>query len=68
MGLQPPCNSFPVWLGSVQVLHQHVRGGGGLTTLADVADADRGVGGLRVEDQNADVINEQVLTKFIYHN
>ena len=39
---------------------------GGLTSLADVADAGRGGGG--VQDQNADVINEQMLTKYIYHN
>ena len=25
-------------------------------------------GGVGVQGQNADVINEQVLTKFIYHN
>ena len=31
-------------LGSVQVLHQHIGGGGGLTENADAADASRGVG------------------------
>ena len=39
---------------------------GSLTSLNDVADAGRG--GWKVQDQNADVINEQVLTTFIYHN
>ena len=54
-------------LGSIQVLHiQQISGGGGLTSLADVADPGRG--GWGVQDENADVINEQVLTRFIYHN
>ena len=39
----------PLW--TIQVLHQRVRGGGGLTQMADVADALRGwaVGGLGLE-------------------
>ena len=33
-------------LGTIQVLRQHVRGGvGGLTQIADIADALRGGGG-----------------------
>ena len=38
---------------------------GGLTTLMFLMLAGWGLG---VHDQNADVINEQMLTKFIYHN
>ena len=45
-------------LGSVQVLHQRVGGGGGLTEIADAADALRGGGGSQVKI--ADVILEQI--------
>ena len=39
-------------LGNVQVLHQQVRGWGGVS----------------VQDQNDDVIIEQILTEFMHHN
>ena len=56
-------NTTEAQLGSVQVLHHHLKGGGGLTAFDDDANAVWG----RVQNQSADAINEQDSIKSICH-